>query len=161
MPNENQKIYDWLDFAQSYLHSADLLFDTMIVNNREIMVTYIPAMYLLKHGAEVFIKMTFVILNDELGGDGKIHDARKLIEKMCELISSKSEKVKNGLVKNLADEKKSASPDKGRISDLKTAIADLPKLQVNLMELKQLVLKYYYWSGHRMLDTLPMEGENI
>ena len=144
MPNNDLKIYDWVYFAQSYVYSARLLCDQMTQNPQDITKIFIPTMYLLKHGIETFIKLVFIILNDELGDGHRIHDSRKLIKKMGDLIAPNITVIKVKLKQNLSAEQLSSSPDAGKIVDLKTAISSIPTLSADLNLLTQLVLKYYH-----------------
>lgn len=142
MPNTNLKIYDWVHMAQSYLYSAGLLCDAMVSSKRNIAGSFFPTMYLTKHGIEVFIKMAFVILDDELDRGHRHHDSKKLFEKLGASLTAKRTLIERGLSARLTAEQSLSQPDSGKIANLEVAIKILHNLARDIDHLLELVSKY-------------------
>ncbi len=143
----------WLQFAQSYLSMARLGCEEM-VNNKykedlletgtlwdsyKITTIFIPTLYNIKHGIEVFIKFLKMSLADKLSNKDFIHN-------ISDLFYILEDEIKRHKIADVIKREYASKPSD---TNLNIAVKDIQNLRKFLDDIKELVIKYYHCSLFR------------
>jgi hypothetical protein len=146
MPNKNKEIYDWLHFAHSYLCMATLGCEEMMSHKYEEEghssvykyknnFIFIPTLYNVKHGIEVFTKFLRVTFSEKLRKNDTHHDVHELFKVVKEDLLKNEKKISEVINDELSK--------RPRDVNLQMAKRDLQNFQTYLNDLEKLVWKYY------------------
>ncbi len=143
MAKAYEKKYEWLHFSQSYLFLARLGCQEILGEKYEqypkffsesrILHFFVPILFDIKHGIEIFIKTLKIVLADELNRDEKAHNVSELFlilkkqiskHKIAELIKRKHSENSEDII-------------------LKIANKNIDKLSIIIDDLERLIYKYY------------------
>lgn len=147
----------WETFSINYLLMAKLGALEMIHGKHDIelemgyipiftkKILYVPVLYNLKHGIEIFIKTLKYTLSKQLNKSDEKHDIKNLFEILKKEIKSNPNIIKS--IKDKAEKSNSDSNinDKER-ADLNFASMDVDNLQKYVNEVEKKILKYYQCS---------------
>lgn len=131
---KNEHKYDWLSFAQNFLFISKISCEKMLEKDCYIIPLFLPTLYNIKHGIEVFIKSAMVLITEcELGKEDRKHSAVELFERLKIIINYE-------LIKKVIEDAHKKNPDD---NDFKNASKDfLPGLPQRIESLDKLVAKY-------------------
>ena len=139
--------YSWLTFAQSYLTIANAACENVLTGSKNSLTDpmnfeyraaelFIPVVFNIKHGVEVFIKTLAFIIKDKYSRDVR-HDIKSLFSTLKSIIP------------------KDLKPFEGADGN-KVTQEEIDQIPQSLQKLEELVLKYYHcdfvFKGRRVVD---------
>lgn len=142
---KKSEIDNWITFAQNYLKMAKLGCLQMLNNTfkDKLDVDYshfskrdlfIPTLYNVRHGIEVFIKTLKFTLAEKLSKDEYRHNIHFLFDRLVE-------EIKKHKIEEVIENKLKSDPNNTNLNIAKEDLKKLPKLK---SEINKLVVKYYY-----------------
>ena len=157
---EDEKQYKWLGFAQDYLSCAELLcwemleqhyvydpFDTGKQWARFPMHNiFIPMMFNLKHGIELFLKMLRMVMVDKIEKGKNGHD-------IAYLFSLLKKEVDSDYIQDELHNTDTTTKNPGDKINLEIATENVKNLVSNFSEIERVTMKYY--EGEILLKSVP------
>ena len=147
MSKRYDKKYDWVKFSQSYLCLArlgcqELLGEkyniTGFISKHDLKYgipdLFVPILFDIKHGIEIFIKTLKIILADQLYKNEKMHNISELF------VVLKEQMMKHKIVELI---KKEYSENPNDIN-LQLVSKDVDRLATFLENLEKLIYRYYH-----------------